>query len=229
MNSIELQQWLGAHGQPVVVDGVCGPKTRAALIAAFTSNCAPAVSEADVEALAARLGCTAKQLKAVAQVESGGSAYDREGRPKILFERHLFHRFTLGAYPISSYNNPDGGGYAGDSWEKLASAACKDVNAAFASVSWGRFQVLGAHACGRYRPKYLDLGYPSEIEMAYSTVTSEAAHYDMLARYIEKAGLSMALKRLSTDPDDNVAFARGYNGPAYYSFDYHNKLARAMR
>jgi hypothetical protein len=227
MTPLELQQWLGAHGQPVVQDGVCGPKTRAAIIAAFTNPCAAAVTDADIDALSARLGCTPKQLKAVAQVESGGSAYDRDGRPKILFERHLFHRFTRGHYTPAIFSNPNGGGYNTDSWEKLTLAACKDVDAAFAATSWGTFQVLGAHAEGKYM-NFLDLGYASALDLAYSTVTGEAAHYELLARYVDQAGLKKALQRLSANPEDNRAFAKGFNGPTYYRFDYHNKLAGAM-
>lgn len=227
MNAAELQRWLGAHGQPVVVDGDCGPITRSAIKAAFVNLCADPVTDQEIAALSARLGCTAKQLRAVAQVESGGSAFDRAGRPKILFERHLFHRFTGGSHTPAIFSSSEPGGYGADSWEKLTLAACRDVDAAFSSVSWGKFQVLGAHACGQY-PRFLNLGYPSAIDMAYSTVTGEGAHYEMLARYIEKAGLGRALAKLSTNAADNVAFAKGYNGPKYYQFDYHNKLAGAM-
>lgn len=216
----ELQQWLGAHGQPVAVDGACGPKTRAAIIVAFKNPCAEPVSEADIESLANRLECTPKQLRAVAKVESGGSAFDRFGRPKILFERHLFHRFTGGRFGISPWNNPKGGGYNEDSWMKLTNAACQDAGSAFAAVSWGKFQVLGMH--------WDKLGYPSALEMAYTTVTSEAAHYEMLARYVENFGLKSALQKLSTSPASNVAFAKAYNGPAYERFAYHTKLAQAM-
>lgn len=226
--SLELQQWLGAHGQPVISDGICGPKTRAALIAAFTNPCAAAVSDDELQALAGRLGCSARQLRAVAQVESDGGGFDRQGRPKILFERHLFHRFTQSRFTPSIYSNPTGGGYGSDSWEKLTLAACKDVDAAFASASWGKFQVLGAHAGKPPYKGFLDLGYPSPLEMAYSAVTSEGAHYEMLVRYIEKAGLKRALCALSATADSNRAFAAGYNGPAYHRFDYHNKLARAL-
>jgi hypothetical protein len=166
------------------------------------------------------LECTPKQLRAVAEVESGGSAFDTFGRPKILFERHKFHSFTGGRFGITSYSNPKGGGYNEDSWEKLTHAACKDVGAAFASASWGKFQVMAYH--------WDTLGYPSALEMAYSTVTSEAAHYEMLARYIEHNGLKPALQKLSTDPERNVAFARGYNGPAFRNLNYHVKLSQAM-
>lgn len=220
MSPTELQQWLGAHGQPVIVDGVCGPMTRNAIVAAFTTNRASSVTDADIATLATRLGCSAKQLKAVAKVESGGSAFDRFGRPKILFERHLFHRLTGGRFSLTPWSNPTGGGYNEDSWDKLSRAACVDPLAAFAAASWGKFQILGMHWDG--------LGYPSSLEMAYTTVTSEAAHYEMLARYVERNNLQGALQKLSTDPERNVAFARAYNGPGFKKFSYDTKLAAAM-
>lgn len=220
MTASEFQQWLGAHGHPVLVDGKPGPITRAAIIAAFTSNCAPAVTDADIAALAARLGCTARQIRAVAKVESGGSAFDKLGRPKILFERHLFYRFTNARFGILAWSHPNGGGYNEDSWDKLTHAACEDVDAAFSAASWGKFQILGMHWQG--------LGYPSPLEMAYSCVISEAAHYEMFARYLERNNLVTALRAISTNPRDNQALAAGYNGPSYRKFDYDVRLADAM-
>jgi hypothetical protein len=221
MTPTELQQWLCDHGQTVVVDGNPGPRTRSAIIAAFTNTHAAAVTDQEIATIAARLGCEVKQIRAVSAVESGGAAFDKLGRPKILFERHLFHRLTNGQWSVSGFSNPKGGGYADDSWEKLTQAACRNARAAFSSASWGKFQVLGLHC--------LALDYPSPIEMAYSTVASEAAHYEMLARYIEKNGLRPAIAKLSTDPLRCQDFAAGYNGPGYRKFDYDVKLARAMR
>ena len=220
MIDIDLQKWLNTHGQLVAVDGDIGPVSRGAIIAAFTSNCAPAVTDADIEALATRLNCTPKQLRAVSKVESGGSAFDASGRPKILFERHKFHHLTNGKWSVASFSNPQGGGYGDDSWAKLTLAAGRDVDAAFSSASWGKFQVLGLH--------WKALGYPSPLEMAYSTVISEAAHYEMLARYVEHFGLKQAIGQLSTNPKDNEMFARLYNGPQFKNFAYDQKLAKAM-
>lgn len=220
MTVAELQHWLNAHGQTIATDGVCGPKTREAIVDAFTNVCAAQVTDADIALLAIRLGCTVKQIKAVAKVESGGSAFDGMGRPKILFERHLFHRLTNGAFSVRPFSNPNGGGYNEPSWDKLTLAAGFDPDAAFASASWGKFQVLGTH--------WRALGYPSPLELAYSTVTGEAAHYELLARYIEKNGLKPALQALSTNPADNVAFAKAYNGPQFKKFAYDTKLAAAM-
>lgn len=220
MNDTQLQQWLVAHGQPIIVDGQAGPATRAAIERAFTNTCAPAVTDDDIAAFAQRLKCSVRQIKAVAKVESGGAAFDDKGRPKILFERHLFHRLTDGRYSVAGFSNPKGGGYSDCSWKKLTEAACKDADAAFAAVSWGRFQVLGTH--------WRALGYPSSIDLAYSAVATEAAHYELLIRYVEHNGLGGALRALSADPETCRAFARGYNGPAYTKFDYHTKLARAL-
>lgn len=220
MNPADFQQWLGTHGRPVVVDGQPGPATRAALLDVFTNPNAPVITATEIDALAQRLGCEPKQIRAVAAVESGRSAFDDQGRPKMLFERHKFFKLTGGRFPLAPWNNPSAGGYGENSWDKLARAACQDVAAAFSSASWGRFQVLGLHWQGLY--------YSSPLEMAYSTVVSEAAHYDMLARYIERFNLKPALAELSTDPDDNRRFAAAYNGPVYEKFRYHLKLAEAM-
>lgn len=220
MTPTELQQWLDAHGQPVAIDGKPGAQTRAAIIAAFTNPCAPKVTDADVLAIASRLGCSTKQLRAVAAVESSGAAYDGQGRPKILFERHKFHLLTGGEYSPCGYSDRKQGGYGEDSWTKLTMAASRNADAAFSAASWGKFQIMGFH--------WSALGYPSPINMAYSTVTGEAASYDMLARYIEHFNIGSALRSLSLDPDANRSFARGFNGPAYEAGGYHMKLAKAM-
>lgn len=220
MTPVELQEWLNAHGAALIVDGQPGALTRAAILAVFKNACADAVTNDDIVTLAARLGCSTKQLRAVAKVESGGAGFDNSGRPKILFERHYFHRLTKGKWSPATFSNRQGGGYSESSWEKLTQAASRDADAAFSSCSWGKFQVMGAH--------WMLLGYPSPIEMAYSTVTSEAAHYEMLARFIEKNGLKPKLQAISTDPEDCRAFAAAYNGSGYRKFAYHEKIAAAM-
>lgn len=221
MNVAELQQWLNEHGQSVTVDGKGGPQTRAAILAAFANTDAPAVTDADIAGFASELGCTPKQIRAIATVESAGGGFTNEGRPKILFERHYFWRLTQGKHGQSPWSKPNSGGYSEDSWDKLCRAACQDPHAAFSSASWGKFQVMGAH--------WSKLDYRSPIAMAHTMTQSEGDHYEALIRYIKAFGLTGAVRDLSTNAEDNRAFARGYNGPAYERFDYHKKLARAMR
>jgi hypothetical protein len=220
MNATEFQAWLNAHGASLAVDGQPGPATRAAIAAVFTNLHAPAVTDAEITGFAEQIGCAVKQLRAVAKVESGGAAFDTHGRPKILFERHYFHRLTEGRWSVCAFSNPDGGGYAEDSWDKLVAAACRDPWAAFQSASWGKFQIMGAH--------WKALGYASPLEMAWSMRESEAGHYDALVRFVTVNGLGDEIRAISRNPADNAAFASKYNGPGFRKFSYDEKLAVAM-
>lgn len=215
MNVSGLQSRIGT-----TPDGKWGPLSRQALFDHFTNVSAPAVSPEDIAAYAARLGCKIKQLGAVAKVESAGGGFDKSGKPKILFERHWFHRLTGGKWSPATFSNSDRGGYGESSWMKLSAACACDPDAAFSSASWGKFQVMGGH--------WAKLGYPSAYAMAWTTVQSEADHYEMLVRYIEAFGMKDELQALSDDPEDCRAFAKGYNGSSYAANDYHEKLARAM-
>lgn len=222
MNVSDLQQWLNEHGSiGVAVDGRYGPQTRAAMLAAFSNLSAPAITSDEIDSIAHRLGCTRKQLMAVATVESGGAAFDSFGRPKILFERHYFHRLTQGKWSVTDYSNSKSGGYSEDSWKKLADACQRDPGAAFQSASWGRFQIMGAH--------WKALGYLNELSMPWQMRQDEYGHYDALCRYVEVFGLTEAIRALSTDPETCRDFAKRYNGAGYERFDYHTKLAKAMR
>lgn len=221
MTPSQFQSWLFNHGADIVVDGSLGPATRAAILSVFTNTNAAAASEDDMAKIAARLGGTVKQLKAVAAVESGGDGFDAFGRPKILFERHYFHRLTNGKWSPTIFSDPKAGGYTQSSWDKLTLAACRDVDAAFSSASWGKFQVMGAH--------WHDLGYESPLALAYSTVGSEAAHYELLARFIEHNHLADDFRAISADPETCRGFAAGYNGAGYRKFDYHTKIAARMK
>jgi len=222
MTVADLQRWLNEHGAITIgVDGKYGPATRNALLAAFSNLSAPAITSDQIDGIAERLGCTRKQVMAVAKVESGGSAYDDLGRPKILFERHYFHRLTQGKWSVCAYSNGTAGGYGESSWQKLADAAGKDPDAAFQSASWGRFQIMGSH--------WKALGYLDEVAMPWAMREGEYGHYEALCRYVETFGLVKAIRALSTDPETCRAFAKGYNGPGYARFDYHTKLAKAMR
>jgi two-component sensor histidine kinase len=51
-----------------------------------------ALTEEDYKRAARRLGCSVAAIKAVAEVEAPGSGFLPDGRPKILFERHIFRR-----------------------------------------------------------------------------------------------------------------------------------------
>ena len=227
MNLKDFQAWLNAHGAKLTVDGRPGPATRAAIIETFRNTNAPACSDAEKISIARAIGGSLKQLRAVGIVEGGGSGWDDAGLLKALYERHYYWRRVRVLIPFLS--NPAAGGYTidadrdgvNDSWEKLADAAMLNPIAAFESVSFGRFQIMGAHA--------KSLGYANAIEFAWALSRDEAAHYRALAGYIRVNGLQPAFAKISANPADCAAFAKGYNGSGYAKMGYHIKIAEQMR
>ena len=76
------------------------PKARIATH--FPTGKAGTISEGDYQAAAQSLGCEVAAIKAVASVESRGRGFLPSGRPKILFESHVFSKFTKHIYdPLS--------------------------------------------------------------------------------------------------------------------------------
>jgi hypothetical protein len=86
-----------------------GAKSRRRALARFANPAAPAITPADLAADASRLGCSCRQLDAVRAVESAGRGFDADGRPKRLFERHKFHRFTGGRFSPSAFSQSSAG------------------------------------------------------------------------------------------------------------------------
>lgn len=226
-----IQAWLNANcGTKLEVDGVWGTSSRAEFIHAMTDRSASPILPHELLSIAQDLGdVNTKRIKAVADVESNGSGWFNSGLPKILYERHKFWKHTANKN-VSWYSNPNTGDYTmdankngiNDSWEKLSYAIGKDPLAALKSISIGKFQVLGEY--------YLQCGYQHPIEMLYAASRDEYAHYAMLRDYIlNVAKLKEAFLALSTNPNDNRAFARGYNGKAYERYEYHIKLAKALK
>ncbi|MDE1010734.1 MAG: N-acetylmuramidase family protein [Paraburkholderia fungorum] len=207
----------------LVDDGIAGPKTLAALA---TGRRDPKhLSIADLVAAADKLGVPLASVRAVNEVESTGSGFLLDGRPKILFERHIFWKrlqargidpaLIAAKYPnICSQTR---GGYMGSAAEytRLATAELIDPVAAYESASWGAFQVMGYHWQG--------LGYSCVDEFVARMENSEADQLDAFVRYVAaEAGLLAALKARKW-----AAFAKGYNGPDYASNLYDAKLAQA--
>lgn len=180
----------------------------------------------EIEKIAERLGIEPAALAAVAHIESGLRTHVMVGgraEPLIRFEGHYFDRRLSGAKREearrSGLASPDAGAIANPTsqsarWSLLARAARIDRRAAYESVSWGIGQVMGAH--------WAWLGYASVDALVDEARSSTAGQLNLMARYIDKAGLAEALRRR-----DWVAFARGYNGPGFRKNGYDRKLARA--
>jgi hypothetical protein len=175
---------------------------------------------ADFEEAAGRLACEWEAAAAVAEVESGPlGGFGSDGRPVILFERHLFSRKTNSQYDASHPNisNRTPGGYPrtqAERWAQLEQAYALDPEAALQSASYGRFQVLGQN--------YSNLGMANAHEYVAKLARSEKDQLDAFEGFVRANGLADELQR-----KDWAGFASRYNGPGYAANQYDTKMADA--
>src|SRR5690348_4562046 len=114
------------------------------------------LSEQDYQNAANELGCEVSAVKAVAEVESAGAGFLPDGRPKVLYEAHLFSKFTGHKYDASHPNisslkwNKKLYKSGAAEWDRFAEASALDSEAAMKSISLGKFQIVGMNyaACG---------------------------------------------------------------------------------
>lgn len=183
----------------------------------FIGNPAP-LRDQDFAQAADELGCTVAVVRAVAQVESAGGGFLADGRPKILFERHVFHARTRGVHSAShpAISSPRRGGYLGGAreYDRLQAAIALDREAALQSASWGKFQVMGFN--------FAAAGHADVERFVAAMVSGEPAQLQAFVALIKSYKLQDELVRR-----DWVGFARGYNGIAFAQNAYDRKLADA--
>lgn len=193
---------------------------------------------------AQRLGCSVAQIRAVDEVESGGGWFedvradildldgpggfiDGPNLPKILFEAHKFDAFTGGryraAYPNLSSPKWNRALYVGGQgeWARLHRAMKLDRQAALKSASVGRYQIMGFN--------HKLAGFATVEAFWDAMMRSEREHLLAFVAFVIATGLGDELRAISSDPNACRDFARGYNGQAYASNNYHGKIAAAFK
>ena len=178
------------------------------------------LDDIDLPRLGRLIGVGEDEIHAVIEVETAGGGFDAAGRPKMLFEPHVFYR-ELGeakrrvavgqglAYPRWG-EKP----YPKDSYPRLSLAMKIDRPAALRSASWGLGQILGSNCKAA--------GYATAEDMVADFLDDEDRHLRAMVNFIISEGLDDDLRR-----HDWSGFARGYNGPGYAKHGYHTKLAAA--
>ena len=154
-------------------------------------------------------------------MESSGGGFLPDGRPKILFEAHIFgrlthHQFDLGHPNISSpaWNKALYGQGGAHQYDRLGEALPLDRTAALEAASWGMFQVMGNN--------YPACGFADVETFVTAMATNEAAHFSAFLRFIDRNGLTRFLVQ-----KDWVRFAVGYNGASEADNNYDGLLAAA--
>jgi hypothetical protein len=182
-----------SHGQPLTSDGL-----------------RTATDELSIDATA---------LWAVLAVETSGFGFFADRRPRILFERHYFHRLTNGRFDQShpQISASSSGGYVGGPGEyaRLEEAIALDESAALQSASWGVGQVMGAN--------FHEAGFPDVAAMVAASVKDENGQLLTAVRFMASKGLGTALRAR-----DWTTFASKYNGPKFQENQYDTKLATAF-
>lgn len=169
------------------------------------------------------IGAGEDVFHAVLEVESSGSGFDKQGRPKILFEPHVFWRNLPASKRAAAqaeglaYPNWKRGAYGStdSQYPKLLRAMAIDQTAALKACSWGLGQILGENhkACG----------YSTVQEMVRDATESEGKQLEQMVAFIKSKKLDDELRR-----HDWAGFARGYNGASYAEHNYHGRLAAAF-
>lgn len=184
----------------------------------------------DFGVLGRRIGAGEDEIRAVVQVEAAGSGFDRLGRPKMLFEPHVFWR-ELGEAKRRraesaglAYPRWKAGSYPRDSYPRLAQAIAIDRPAALRSASWGLGQIMGFN--------HKLAGYNSAEAMVEAFLDDEEKHLEAMVRFIVSAGLDDELREIAklnraSTAADWAPFALGYNGSGFRTHGYHIKLAEA--
>ena len=160
--------------------------------------------------------CDAPTLWAVLSVETAGFGFLPDRRPRILFERHIFHKRTGGRFSAAhpDISNARRGGYASGAAEypRLERALALDAAAALQSASWGVGQVMGFN--------HAPAGFATVHAMVDAMIESEDAQLMATASFICASNLARTLRTRNW-----AGFAKGYNGPAYAVNKYDTKLA----
>ncbi len=175
---------------------------------AFQGQDLTPLSDRDYARAATALGCEVATIKAFGHEEGPrGGFIPGDGRPTVLFESHYFHTKTHGLYddshpgistPSWVHNYGAGGAHQ---WERYYEAAALNEGAALASMSWGKFQIMGDN--------YNQAGYDTLDAFVGDMCESEGYQLDAFVAFIQNTpGLQVALARKDWD-----TAARLYNGP----------------
>ena len=184
------------------------------------------LTDEDFARAAKALNVEEAAVRAVAEVEAAGQGFIADGRPAILYEAHIFHGETKGAF--ANAKDRRGVALSSPKWDRSlygATGAAQharyedarklDPDAANKACSWGLFQILGQNhkACG----------FDSSQAFVDAMWTGgAAAHLDAFVAFVKANNLDGALRAKNW-----AAFARGYNGPSYAVNKYDTKMASA--
>jgi len=219
----------------LVVDGAVGMKTWQVLLdkskKIFNIN-DRFLSEEDLKDFAKKFNLELAAVKAINEVESSGKGFLMDGKPKILFEGHIFwNQLQKRGINPASLQTPQNRNVLYPKWTKAyyqggvkeydrlneaiaISPNPKVKEAALAAASWGSFQIMGFHA--------LSLGYASVQDFVDKMYIHEREHLKAFGNFLEVNNIMTSLRNKNW-----AKVAEKYNGAGYKANKYDVKLKKA--
>lgn len=204
------------------IDGLWGRLTEGAILLALTDGPDTTLTEQDFIDGGARLGIQAAAIKAFWKTEANGAGF-LAGRPKILPEPHRFskntsHRFDA-SNPTISYPRWGMRPYPPSQdarYDELLAMVHLDIDAGFASVSYGAPQIMGENhaACG----------YATPFAFAEAMARDEPTQLRAFESFVTKANILPALRKVDRTLASWSPVARPYNGTAFAVNHYDQKM-----
>ena len=223
----------GKAGQSVISIGVELPPLLMGYFAQYRDQAITEVAWTDT---ATDLECEVEVIKAIAEVESGKAAFRHVNQetgasvPVILYERHLFKRFTKDKYtkdypdlsgpPLSVKKdaaNEDQYGNTSRSYLRLINACRLDDDAAMRACSWGKFQILGDN--------WKLCGATSLDQFMQSVCRSEADQLRLFGAFVRRNNGGKLWKAVKAKDWEEIA--ENYNGKSYKKFNYDERIKAA--
>ena len=183
------------------------------------------LDDIDLPKIGREIGVGEDEIHAILDVETVGTGFDILGRPKMLFEPHVFYKrlnlkgFTSLLRPAIevglAYPKWGTEPYPKDSYPRLKEAMRLDAKTALESASWGLGQVMGFN--------FPLAGYSGVEAMVIDFMADEENQLQGMISFIKAAGLDRALRSHNW-----ARFAEGYNGAGFRRNGYDKKLKAAF-
>lgn len=169
------------------------------------------LEDIDLPRIGKMIGVGEDELHAFMDVEAAGSGFDSQGRPKILFEPHIFYRL-LGPGKTRNKAVAQGlayakwkkTGYPKDSYDRLRKAMAINSTLALMSASWGAFQIMGFN--------HGAAGYATPEEMVRDFMADEDNHVEAAVRFIANKKLDDDLRAHRWEVIEDVYNGGGFGG-----------------
>jgi hypothetical protein len=179
------------------------------------------LEDLDIPRIGSRINVGEDEIHAFMEVEANGSGFDAQGRPKALFEPHVFYRNLSGEERQRAvdeglaYARWRRGNYPTDSFPRIKAAMRINQAAALKATSWGATQILGEN--------YRMVGYATVEDMVSAFMDDEENHLEAMVNFLIASGIDDDLREHRWE-----IVARVYNGPKYAEHNYHGRMAAAF-